>query len=92
MLTAQIAGFSEWESRCLVKVSALQFITDQVPVPPFSISTRLLKAKSFLKLLLLKELPGSSCSSEQISSKRTKLNMRQSINKNQDSLPPPLYL
>ena len=45
MLTAQIAGFSEWESGCLTKASALRFIIDQVPVPSFSLSTSLLKAE-----------------------------------------------
>lgn len=45
MLTAQIAGFSEWESRCLIKVSALGFTIDQVPIPSFSLSTLLLKAE-----------------------------------------------
>lgn len=94
MLTAQIAGLSEWEARhlgSLMTARALFFTADQV-LSPLCAPRSLSKSRAFLKSLWLQDLPGSSCSGEQISSKRTKLNMRQSINKNQASLPPPLYL
>lgn len=51
MLTAQIAGLSEWEARHLITAIAPFFVTDQLPSPHLALSS-LSESRAFLKATL----------------------------------------